>query len=130
MTNKDREATVVHELMTSDPVSIHVSDSAGRARDLMSALRFHALPVTEGSRIVGIVTTTDLADNWPEDTPVTRLMSAAPHSISRDATLETAAAQMLANEVHHLVVDPGGEAPGILSSFDLLRALADRAPSS
>lgn len=123
--SSNEQPAIVGDLMSSGPVTIHVSDSAGRARDLLSAMSFHALPVVEASRIVGIVTTTDLADNWPDDTPVTQLMSRAPHSIKREATLEEAAAKMLANEVHHLVIDDA-EGEGILSSFDLLKALTER----
>lgn len=92
----------------------------------MSALRFHALPVVEGGRTVGIVTTADLADNWPDDTAVNRLMSAAPYRVSRADTVEAAANEMLARGIHHLIVDDPGQESGVLSSFDLLRVLAAR----
>jgi len=122
-------AAIVDDFMSSGPVTLHVSDNAGRARDLLAAMGFHALPVVEAGRIVGIVTTTDLADNWSDDTPVNQLMSRSPHSIKRDATLEAAASKMLSNEVHHLVIDDA-EGSGILSSFDLLRVLTERTLSS
>lgn len=120
--NSIQQPVVVADLMSSGPITIHVADNAGRARDLLAAMGFHALPVVEADRIVGIVTTTDLADNWPDDAPVKQLMSRAPHSINREATLEAAAAKMLANEIHHLVIDDA-DGQGILSSLDLLRAL-------
>ena len=50
-------------------------------------------------------------------------MTAVPYRISGQATIEAAAQEMLARQVHHLVIDEPGSPIGILSSFDLLRAL-------
>lgn len=123
------DAEFVADLMTSDPVMVHTTDPAGRARDLLATLGFHALPVVESGEVVGIVTTTDLADNWHDDTPILRLMSASPYTIRSGALVEEAAAEMVDRQVHHLVVQGPGETPGILSSLDLLRVLAARLPS-
>ena len=51
---------IVAELMTHDPVSIQASDTVGELAEILSENEFHAVPVMEGERIVGIVSTTDL----------------------------------------------------------------------
>jgi CBS domain-containing protein len=123
MGNNDRSPSVVADLMSTDLVTVHSSDSVGRARDLLAAIRIHALPVVEDGRIIGILTSADLADYWPDDQRVSKVMTAAPYRISGNAAIEDAAREMLARQVHHLIVDEPGGSVGILSSFDLLRAL-------
>ena len=50
----------VKEIMTPQPVSIDPDDSIGLAADLFLANTFHALPVVEDNKLVGIITTHDL----------------------------------------------------------------------
>ncbi len=113
----------VDELMTEDLIAVRPIDRVGRARDLLIALGIHALPVMNGNEVVGIVTTADLVDDWPEETPVSEIMSRTPFVIASAASLVEAAEEMLAHEVHHLLVTDGSETVGILSSLDLLRAV-------
>ena len=51
---------LVGELMTHDPLSVQASDTVGELAEIFSENEFHAVPVMEGERIVGIVSTTDL----------------------------------------------------------------------
>lgn len=110
--------------MSDDPLSVHTSDSVGRARDLFAVFGIHAVPVMEDGRAVGMVTTADLADNWPDEHRVREAMTAVPHRINGDETVMAAARLMLERGIHHLIVDEPGGTIGILSSFDLLRVLA------
>ena len=57
---EDFGKVVVGEAMTRDPISIQASDTVGDLAEILSENEFHAVPVLEGNRIVGIVTTTDL----------------------------------------------------------------------
>lgn len=50
----------VEKLMTPDPMSIGPRDSVRKAFELLAEGTFHALPITEGNKLVGIVTSTDL----------------------------------------------------------------------
>jgi acetoin utilization protein AcuB len=54
------EPILVREIMTKDPMSVEANASAQEAAALMVAKRFGALPVVKGSKLVGIVTETDL----------------------------------------------------------------------
>ncbi|MCK6691460.1 MAG: CBS domain-containing protein [Thermoanaerobaculia bacterium] len=59
-TGEDYGKLVVGEVMTRDPVSVQASDTVGDLAEILSENEFHAVPVLEGNRIVGIVSTTDL----------------------------------------------------------------------
>ncbi len=110
--------------MSDDPLSVHTADSVGRVRDLFAAFGIHAVPVMEDGRAVGMLTTADLADSWPDEVRVGNAMTSVPHRIGGDESVGSAARQMLERRVHHLIVDEPDGTIGILSSFDLLRVLA------
>ena len=122
----EQTAAAVRDVMSPDALRVHASDTIGRARDLSARAGAHALPVEENGRIVGILTTTDLVDNWRDDRRVDTVMTRHPHRVKGDVPVADAARLMLERRVHHLVVDePDGDV-GILSSFDLLEVIASR----
>ncbi len=47
-------------IMTKDPMVLDPDDSIGLAADIFLANRFHALPIMEGSDLLGILTVHDL----------------------------------------------------------------------
>lgn len=57
---EDYGKIVVGQVMTHDPVSVQAGDTVGEVAQILSEHEFHAVPVMEGNRIVGIVSTTDL----------------------------------------------------------------------
>lgn len=50
----------VKKLMTPDPVSVQVDATIAEVGKLFTENDFHAVPVLEGERVVGIVSTTDI----------------------------------------------------------------------
>lgn len=121
----DPITTLVSDLMTEDLLTIRTDAHVGRARDLMLTLGIHALPVLEGEEVVGIVTSGDLVDDWPDREVVSTAMSWNPHAIDLRASAAEAAGTMIDREVHHLIVERDGELVGVLSSMDLLEVLRD-----
>lgn len=115
---------VVGDLMTVDLIAVQPDDRVQRARDLLLSLGINALPVMDGNEVLGIVTSTDLIDDWPEEELISTIMTPVPTSISVEASVAEAAETMVSNRIHHLLVDDDHEVIGILSSFDLLTALA------
>ncbi|MDH3684108.1 MAG: CBS domain-containing protein [Acidimicrobiia bacterium] len=113
----------VSDVMTADLVAVLPEDHVGRARDLMLSVGIHAIPVMEGNDVVGIVTSTDLIDDWPDEEPLTSILTPVPTSIHIDASIQEAAEVMISQRIHHLLVADDREVVGILSSFDLLGAL-------
>lgn len=51
---------LVHQVMTSDPISVQVSASITEVAEIFTENDFHAIPVLDGEKIVGIVSTTDI----------------------------------------------------------------------
>lgn len=128
MRYRDQCPDVVAELMTEDLVSLLPGDRVGRARDIMLSFGIHALLVMEGNDVLGIVTSTDLIDDWPEDEAVTTVMTPSPAGISDQASIREAAETMIRLRTHHLLVTDERDVIGIISSFDLLDALTSPAP--
>ena len=50
----------IEQVMTKDLMTVQSSDTIHRVADILSENEFHALPVVEEKKLVGIVTTTDL----------------------------------------------------------------------
>lgn len=109
--------------MTEDLVSVLPDDRVERVRDIMLSFGIHAVLVMEGNDVLGIVTSTDLIDDWPEEEQVTTVMTPTPASISDQSSIREAAEIMLRLRTHHLLVSDEREVVGIVSSLDLLEVL-------
>ena len=116
--------TTVEDFTTTGVVSIDPDHTVGRARELMLGLGIHGLPVVDDEgTVVGIITSTDLVEEWPPGEPVSTMMSKRVQAVDLHAPVAEAARVMLAEKIHHLLVTRNGEPVGVVSSFDLLRAL-------
>jgi CBS domain-containing membrane protein len=54
------DALSIDQIMTKDLMTVQSSDTIHQVADIVSQNEFHALPVVENKKLVGIVTTTDL----------------------------------------------------------------------
>ena len=111
--------------MTHDVVSMAPTDPVDRARDLMLSLGIHGIPVVDDRKVVGIVTSHDLVDDWPPDQPLADVMTANVVKIDARAGLGEAASLMKSELVHHLVVADGTQPIGVITTYDMLDALID-----
>jgi CBS domain-containing protein len=57
---KEYEVLKAKDLMTDHPLSLEPEDTIGLAADIFLANQFHAIPVVEDDRLVGLITTHDL----------------------------------------------------------------------
>jgi CBS domain-containing protein len=115
-------------LLTVEP-GVRLEDVAKRmvSRDVGAAL------VTEGERLMGIVTERDVlravARGIDEGTLVADLMTPEPETMEPDESIQHAATLMIHGGFRHLPIVEGGEIVGILSIRDLMRVvLEDSAP--
>ena len=117
----------VKDLMTSELLSMRTKDLVGDVRDLVLDSGIHCVPVLDDeAHPVGIVTSWDLVEEYAPEDSITNVMTDKVVSIGPDEPVAQAAAVMMTNWVHHLVVtDDSGHAVGILSSFDLLGLVAE-----
>jgi CBS domain-containing protein/RNA polymerase-binding transcription factor DksA len=133
----------VKETMSGDPVSISAGASALEAYELMLRHGIRHLPVLgPGGRVIGVVTADDLAAalavplrpqrplergeaEQAREWSVGEIMTHAPQTLPRDATLAEAAERMATGRFGCLpIVDERGRLEGMLTETDLLHAFA------
>jgi acetoin utilization protein AcuB len=117
----------IKSIMTADPLCLSSDDKLSRVHELFMKHRIHHLPVTEGDKLVGLVTTYDLwkiNKNFDQYTEISvrEIMSKKVAKISPEDKVGTAAEIFLDNRFHALpVVDENDKLVGIVTSFDILR---------
>jgi acetoin utilization protein AcuB len=132
------EATMhVTELMTAPPIAASPDMPVVEARQLMVDKRIRHLLVTDGAKLLGIVTDRDIRLNLPSpatslsvweinyllarltvDSVMTKtVVTVDPRRDARDA-----AQLMLSHKIGALPVVDGGKLVGIITETDLLRA--------
>ncbi len=122
MTTTGNDTLTVGDLMTGDLVTLSADDTVASARELLGGSGFHAVPVLDADRAVGVLTLADCEHRLPTDC-LGDAVRIPPVTIGVDASVAEAAALMRAEYLHHLLVTEGTEPIGILSTYDLLSAL-------
>jgi CBS domain-containing protein len=117
----------VSEVMTRDVQTIQPDQTAREAASFMLNADAGSIPVTDGGRLIGMITDRDIAvrgvakGNGP-DTPVRELMTDDLVVVRIDDDVEEAAAKMSDAQVRRLpVIDQDERLCGIVSLGDLSR---------
>ena len=137
-----RKNEPVSNLMTRDPVTLHLGQKPSEMQTIFAANRFHHLPVVDGERLIGMLSTSDavrfftdawgtnnrqLAETIDNDFNLEEIMVRSPIALSEDASLRDAVHLLSAGEYHALpVTDGDGNLKGIVTSTDLIRYLGDQ----
>ncbi|MBL4845027.1 MAG: CBS domain-containing protein [Planctomycetes bacterium] len=119
----------VSDLMTTTVTKVKEADPIARVRRILGRQQFHALPVVdEWGYLSGIVTSADFVKIQGEEArhQVKEVMQRRVYTVRETADVVLAARFMAKYHVRHLVIARGGKVHGILSSFDMLRALTER----
>jgi CBS domain-containing protein len=122
--------------MATAPIVVRADASLSEAAQLLDEYDISGLPVVApDGDLVGVISETDLIHaratewlwaNWT-GLEVRHLMTSPPITISKGATLDTAAIRMERERVHRLVVvadDDPARPIGVISTSDLVRTLA------
>ncbi len=118
----------VSEIMTADVLGLDPATSLVEAARRMNERRVGAVVVTEGNRLVGIVTERDIlraVATGGVDGPVAEAMTHSPETIGPDESAGQAAALMIHGGFRHLPVVDGGDVVGMVSIRDLVRVSVD-----
>ena len=99
------------------------------------------LPVVDGDgRLIGVISSSDVLvaeaetagvlerQMLIEGTSVREIMTPRPFTITAQASVHEAAQQMLYAEVHRLFVTEGDQVVGVISTTDIVRAVANASP--
>ncbi len=124
--------TTIADLMTPDPVTVGPRDTVQRAAQLMDELNVGALPVCQGSKVLGIVTDRDItvrataAGLDPSLTEVDLVMTDRVRCCSPRHTAAEVLRQMATTKIRRVpVLDESDRLVGIVSLGDL----AEREPA-
>ncbi len=132
----------VTKIMSADPVSVGRNEPVSAARKAMETKGVHHLPITDGDKLVGILTANDFLrvsfgefgnqdarslDAILDHTyTLPDLMNAAPTTVSKDDTVRDAAVILAKSNFHSLPVVDGDTLVGIVTSSDLINYLLDQ----
>jgi acetoin utilization protein AcuB len=132
----------IRDLMTATPITTGPDTPVIDARKLMLGKRIRHLLVTEGPKLVGIVTDRDIRLNLPSPATslsvwevnyllarltVASVMTKALVTVSPERDSRDAAVLMLDHQIGALPVVDGGQLVGIITETDLLRAFVKTA---
>lgn len=134
----------VRELMTADVLTVSPDTTVRQAAEQFSMAKVGASPVVRRGKLVGMLSSRDLMDfiaalpGEPvevsggtdmcllENHNVDEVMTSAPvHTIGPDSPAARAAELMQAEGIHHLPVVENELLVGIISTLDLVRAVAE-----
>ena len=94
----------------------------------MRSKAFSAVPVVQVEaddiNLLGIVTYRDIAGVYDDNISVKQVMTQEVEMVSPEMSAAEAADQMLAKEIHHLVVAEEGRTVGLISSADFVRLVS------
>jgi CBS domain-containing protein len=127
----------VADVMQTDLRVIRGTDTVISAIGLLADNHVSGLPVVdEHGRLVGVLSSSDILETLAEhsdpeareavfeETLIQEIMTPRPQTITPEAELKDAAQRMVYLEVHRLFVEHDGRLVGVVSTTDLVRALA------
>jgi acetoin utilization protein AcuB len=132
----------IRDLMTAKPITTGPDTPVIDARKLMLGKRIRHLLVTDGPKLVGMVTDRDIRLNLPSPATslsvwevnyllarltVASVMTKALVTVSPERDPRDAAVLMLDHQIGALPVVDGGQLVGIITETDLLRAFVKTA---
>ncbi|HEX3233995.1 MAG TPA: CBS domain-containing protein [Gemmatimonadales bacterium] len=127
----------VGELMQRNVRTVRSEATVAEAIVALADAHISGMPVVDGSgRVIGVLSTTDLltaeaeTDDpaarqslW-ENTAVRELMTPRPFTVGPGEDIRAAARQMLYADVHRLFIAEGDQVVGVISTTDIVRAVA------
>ena len=117
----------IRDVMTSEVQTVGPDQTAQEAAAFMLSSDAGSIPVTEGEKLIGMITDRDIAirgvaKGHGPDTPVRELMTSGIVSVSIEEDIDAVASKMSEAQVRRLpVVDEQQRLCGIVSLGDLSR---------
>lgn len=126
-------------------VTVSPEDPLSKVKEIFDGNNFHHIPVVHFREIVGLVSKTDFehflggASHYTEDrfvnnlrldrTHVSEIMTKRLGKVAPDDRINVALEVFMVNRFHALPVVENGELVGMLTPFDIMRALSHQIPS-
>lgn len=117
---------LVRDLMTTEPLCVLPEESVHVVRERMFERRVQSLPVVSArGKLRGLITSSDLGQGERSDARVGDVMTNDVLATPAGMDLKSAAALMVDRRLHHLVIIENNEVVGVMSAFDVLRAVSE-----
>jgi acetoin utilization protein AcuB len=121
----------VEDVMTPDPVTLEPTATVADAYALMTERGFRHVPIVEAGLLLGIISISDighLGARVPElmAKPLHEVMTKNPPTVKPTESVSAAAATMASRKINCLLVVVNRSLTGIVTTYDLLDALARR----
>jgi CBS domain-containing protein len=117
----------LHTIMTTDVLTIRPDQTLNEVRDLFLTKHIHHLPVLQGRKLVGLVTTWDLfrlglsSDDYAT-TQVSQIMTRKLATLEPHESIGAAAEVFMEHLFHAIpIVNDDCELVGLLTTYDLLK---------
>ncbi len=127
----------VAELMQRNVKTVESHASLAEAIVSLADAHISGMPVVDGAgQVIGVLSTTDVLTAEAEvddaaarqalfeNTAVRDIMTPRPYIIAPSEDIREAARQMLYADVHRIFVAEGGQVVGVISTTDIVRAVA------
>jgi len=127
----------VAELMQRNVKTVESHASLAEAIVSLADAHISGMPVVDGAgQVIGVLSTTDVLTAEAEvddaaarqalfeNTAVRDIMTPRPFTIAPSEDIREAARQMLYADVHRIFVAEGGQVVGVISTTDIVRAVA------
>ena len=117
--------------MTPDPLTLEPTATVGDAYALMKERGFRHVPIVEADLLLGVFSLTDVGHLGARvaeimKTPLHEVMTKQLVTVKPGESIANAAATMASKKINCLLVTAGGRLQGIVTTYDLLDALARR----
>lgn len=135
----------ISKFMTTHLVTVNPEDSLSKVKEIFDGHKFHHIPVVRYKEIVGLISRSDFehfyggASTHSEDqhlnevrlkrTLAQDIMTSKLGKVEPDDRLNVAIEIFCMNYFHALPVVENGELVGIITPFDILKALQDQKPA-
>jgi CBS domain-containing protein len=117
----------VEDIMSNEPVTFAPRTSIEEAARVLCERRIGGAAVIDGARIVGVVSKSDLLEVVGDGSgPLERVMTPICFAVRRGDPAMTAVRLMLYEHVHRALVVDQGRLVGMVTPFDVMRALVRR----
>lgn len=115
---------LIEDIMVRDVACATLPGSRDEVLKILKNQQISGVPVLKDSKVVGIVTRTNLLQN-PEEEQLALLMTRSPLTISPSSDLQTAARLLLEHHIRRLPVVEDGKLVGLVTIADIVGAIAD-----
>ncbi len=134
-----KKRTPVAKIMTSNPISVNLTNNMNDVVTLFKENKIHHLPVVSGNELLGLISKTDVErisfvnsiqgdkanTSWYDMLSIDQVMTKDIKTVQKDDLIKDAAEMLAQGEYHALpVMDKEGLA-GIVTSTDIIRYLLE-----